>query len=198
MTQTSKPGSAPLAEGAEGAENGDNGEATPALHLVRWTVTSGSNVQSRGAVVIAAAGHQWEGAAEGNGPVDALYRAVDRAVADVLSGQPRLMGYDVHALAEGPDSEGMVKVRIAPPSSAAGRRGTGHYTGHAQSPNIIAASVEAYIIALNQLLAEDHWAGAPEEAGGRRRARHHGAHVAGRAELDEDAADVDVTSWFER
>ncbi len=166
------------------------------LSLVRWSVSSGSNVQSRGAVVIAADGHQWEGAAEGNGPVDALFRAVDRAVAEVLTGYPRLMGYDVHALGEGPDSEGLVKVKVAPPSSASGRRGMGTYQGHAQSTNIIAASVEAYIEALNALLGEAHWQGAAEEAGARRRARH-SAHQPPRAELDEDAAQPDTTAWFE-
>ena len=83
-------------------------DAADTLHLARWTVTSGSNVNSRGAVVIAAGDHQWEAAAEGNGAVDALFRAVDRALADVLSGHPRLLGYDVHAVAEGPDAEGKV------------------------------------------------------------------------------------------
>ena len=53
---------------------------TPTLHLSRWTVTSGSQVQSRGAVVIASGDHQWEATAEGQGPVEALYRAVDKAL----------------------------------------------------------------------------------------------------------------------
>ena len=61
------------------------------LHLARWTVTSGSNANSRGAVVIAAGDHQWEAAAEGNGAVDALFRAVDKALAGVLTGHPRLL-----------------------------------------------------------------------------------------------------------
>src|ERR671925_589542 len=91
---------------------------TPTLHLARWTVTSGSQVQSRGAVVIASGDHQWEASAEGNGAVDALYRAVDRALAGVLTGHPRLLAYDVHAVAEGPDAEGKVTVTIAPPTGA--------------------------------------------------------------------------------
>ena len=169
--------------------------STPTLHLSRWTVTSGSQVQSRGAVVIASGDHQWEASAEGNGAVDALYRAVDRALAGVLTGHPRLIAYDVHAVAEGPDSEGVVTVKIAPPSGASGRRGTGRYTGEARSENIIAASVDAYIGAINRLLAEEHWAGATEQAGNRRRAK--GA-TARRAEFDEDEAHHDTTSWFER
>ena len=84
------------------------------LHLTRWTVTSGSNANSRGAVVIAADDHQWEASADGNGAVDALFRAVDKALAGVLTGNPRLLSYDVHAVAEGPDAEGKVTVAIAP------------------------------------------------------------------------------------
>jgi hypothetical protein len=37
------------------------GDSTDTLHLARWTVTSGSNANSRGAVVLAAGGHQWGG-----------------------------------------------------------------------------------------------------------------------------------------
>ncbi|HEX7223078.1 MAG TPA: alpha-isopropylmalate synthase regulatory domain-containing protein [Candidatus Limnocylindrales bacterium] len=172
-------------------------EETPTLHLARWTVTSGSNVNSRGAVVIASGDHQWEASAEGNGAVDALFRAVDRALAGVLTGHPRLIAYDVHAVAEGPDAEGRVTVTIAPPSEAAGARAEGRYTGETISTNIIAASIEAYISAINLLLAEEHWAGATEDAGNRKRARvaPHDAK-ARRAELDEEAGRIDTTEWF--
>src|ERR671930_508949 len=117
---------------------------TPTLHLARWTVTSGSQVQSRGAVVIASGDHQWEASAEGNGAVDALYRAVDRALAGVLTGHPRLIAYDVHAI--------------------------------------------------NAMLAEEHWAGAAESAGNRKRAQTGRNHDhSGRAKLDEEAGRIDTT-----
>jgi hypothetical protein len=168
---------------------------SPALHLTRWTVTSGSNVQSRGAVVMQAGNHHWRASAEGNGAVDALFKAVDAALAEVLDGHPRLVGYDVHALAEGPEAEGLVIVAIEPPAGAAGPRATGLYNGKARSTNIIAASIEAYVEALNAMLAEEHWAGAAESAGkGRRGAPEtHGR----RAKLDRDAAD-DGAPWFDR
>lgn len=167
-----------------------------ALHLARWTVQSGSNAQSRGAVVITAGDHQWEATAEGNGPIDALYRAVDRAIHPVLTGHPRLLSYDIHALAEGPDAEGEVRVKIAPPSAASGRRGTGRYTGTARSTNIVAASAEAYVEAVNALLAEEHWAGATEAAGNSKRAGRHGTPE--RAQFDEEAGRIDTTDWFNR
>ena len=169
----------------------------PTLHLARWTVTSGSNVNSRGAVVIASGDHQWEASAEGNGAVDALFRAVDRALAEVLTGHPRLIEYDVHAVAEGPDAEGRVIVTVAPPSGAGGARETGRYTGETIGTNIIAASIESYIAAINQLLDEEHWAGAAESAGNRKRARvAAGDARAQRAEIDEEAGRIDTTEWF--
>ena len=176
-------------------------EAGDVLHLIRWNVTSGSNTQSRSAVVIAAGDHQWEASAESNGPVAALYRAVDAALAGVLAGHPRLLSYDVHAVAESPDSEGVVTVRIAPPASAEGVRSTGEYAGEARSENIIAASVEAYIDAINALLADERWAGATDAAGNRRRAETEEAaarRAARQARLDEGEGTPDVTSWFER
>lgn len=170
----------------------------PTLHLERWTVSSGSNVQSRGAVVIGSGDHQWHGAAEGNGPVDALFRAVDAALEDVFTGHPRLVAYDVHAVAEGPDAEGLVTVRIAPPASAEGPRASGTYSGTSSDVNIIAASIEAYIVAIDELLAGVPWQGATEAAGNRRRAKAAAvADAPRRAELDEDAADHDTVAWFE-
>ena len=89
-------------------------------------------------------------------------------------------------------------VRIAPPAIG-GERGSGEYDGEARGPNIIAASIEAYIVALNALLAEAHWAGATEAAGNRRRvAVSAGRAREQRADLDEDEVQHDTTAWFER
>ena len=187
MTSTPTPASGSFADPAD------------TLHLARWTVTSGSNVNSRGAVVIASGDHQWNATAEGNGAVDALFRAVDAAVAEVLTGHPRLISYDVHAMAEGPDAEGRVTVVIAPPTSAEGARASGRYTGEVTSTNIIAASIEAYIDAVNELLAEEHWSGATESAGNRKRAKVSEPDARERrAQLDEEAGRIDTTDWFNR
>ena len=174
--------------------------ATPkdALHLARWTAASGSNVRSRGAVVIVSGEHEWRASAEGNGPIDALYRAVDEALTGVLGGHPRLLAWDIHALGEGTDTIGSVTVRIAPPAS--GRpEGSDEYSGEARGPNIIAASIEAYIGALNVMLAQDHWSGATDAAGNSRGAQvSAGTAREQRADIDEADAPHDTTAWFER
>jgi 2-isopropylmalate synthase len=175
---------------------------TPALHLTRWTVTSGSNSQSRGAVVLAAGDRQWRASAQGNGPIDALYAAVDKALITVIGGHPRLSAYDIHALDEGPDAVGVVTVRIAPPLGE-GERGSGEYRGEASSTNIIAASIEAYIAALDAMLGEAHWSGAAAEAAPAAAGAKGGTPVSARtalerrADLDEGEAEHDTTAWFE-
>ncbi len=168
------------------------------IRLERWTVTSGSNMNSRAAVVIRAGGHDWQASAEGNGAVDALYKAVDRALVDVLGGHPLLLAYDVHALAEGPDAEGRVTVRIGPPAAATGARADGLYAGEVSSTNTIAASVDAYIAAIRQMLAAESWTGAAEDAGTRRGDGRADPDAAKKAEFDDEARPIDTTEWFNR
>jgi hypothetical protein len=173
----------------------------PVVHLTRWTVQSGSNVRSRGAVILDAGDHHWRASGEGNGAIDALFTAVDKALAEILDGHPRLLAYDLHALGEGTDAIGVVTVRVAPPLIA-GERGLGEYDGEARGHNVIAASLEAYLVALNRMLAEESWHGAPEAAAETgTRARKKSAVTVGaareqRAELDEDAGNIDTTDWF--
>ena len=174
---------------------------TDPVRLARWTVTSGSNSRSRGAVILDAGDHHWKASAEGNGAIDALYRAVDQALHEILDGHPRLLAWDVHALGEGTDTIGVVTLRIAPPL-VSGERGEGEYSGEARGANIIAAGLEAYLIALNAMLSEAHWEGAPEAAAhSGTRARHKHAVPASvaqerRAELDEGAGEIDTVDWF--
>lgn len=164
-----------------------------AIRLARWTCSTGSNVQSRAAVVVQVGDRVWEATAEGNGAVDALYEAVDRALAEVLSGHPRLLSYRVASLGEGPDAEGRVEVEVAPPAGA-GPRGEGTYQGSCQGPNTIACSVEAYVEAINALLAEAHWAGATDAA--REVGRRVGGAAAPGVEMDE--IEHEPSRWFER
>ena len=173
-----------------------------ALHLARWTATSGSNARSRGAVVIVSGEHEWRASSEGIGPIDALYRAVDEALGGVLGGHPRLLACDIHALGEGTDTIGSVIVRIAAPAIGGqpeSDEGSDEYSGEARGPNIIAASIEAYIAALNLMLAEDRWSGATDAAGDRKGvAVSAGTAREQRADVDEAETPHDTTAWFER
>jgi 2-isopropylmalate synthase len=173
------------AERAEGADQ--------RVELVRWTCTTGSNARSRGAVVVQSGDHRWQASAEGIGPVDALYRAVDSALHDVLTGHPRLTAYDLEALTLGTEGVARVRLQLSPPEAAEGARSSGTYEGIGESPNIVAASIEAYIDAVNGLLAEEHWAGATDSAGNFRAAT---GEQAPSPEYDPSKGAPDTTRWW--
>jgi 2-isopropylmalate synthase len=79
--------------------------------------------------------------ATGDGPIDALYRALDHAV-----DQPHtLVDYSIRSISEGADAQGEVEVRI--------RYGENQFAGRARSTDVIRASAEAYVDALNRLAA---------------------------------------------
>jgi hypothetical protein len=170
------------------------------IRLDRWTVTSGSNAVSRAAVVLHAGAHDWKASADGTGAIDALFRAVDQALGTVLGGRPRLVAYDVHALGEGPDAQGKVTVRVAPPADSPEGRADGLFEAQAASDNTIQASVEAYVEALNGMLGTEPWSGAAEEAASvHRPARLPGASAAASGTvIDEEAPTIDTTEWFNR
>ena len=162
-------------------------------------MTSGSNVNSRAAVVIRAGDHDWKASAEGNGAVDALFKAVDLALAEVLGGHPRLVAYDVHALAEGPDAEGKVTVGIAPPTSAEGARGDGRFTRRGDQHEH-RRGVGRGVRRGDQRDARRGLVGRGGRGGGLPAARGPARTPRDRrrAEFDDEARPIDTTEWFNR
>ena len=79
--------------------------------------------------------------AEGAGPVDAAYRAIDR----IVRAPSRLIEYRVHSVSAGVDALGEVSVRVAGEDAAPSRS----YHGHGADTDILVASVKAYLAALN-------------------------------------------------
>ena len=88
-------------------------------------------------------GEVYTDASTGNGPVDAVCRAIDR----VVGCSCELVDFNVQAVTEGLDSIGTVTIRI----EKAGRV----YTGRGASTDVIVASGKAYLSAVNRLLAAD-------------------------------------------
>jgi 2-isopropylmalate synthase len=102
-------------------------------------------------------GKVYEDAALGEGPVDAVYRAINR----IVNVANTLMEFSVKAITEGMDAVGEVTIRIQPhngnreqvfnPQSERSFERT--YAGHGASNDIIVASAKAYMSALNKMLA---------------------------------------------
>lgn len=83
----------------------------------------------------------FEAEASGDGPVDALYRAIDHA-----AGEPHeLIDYAIRSVSKGADAQGEVHVQI--------RFGENHFEGRARSTDVVQASAVAYVDALNGLAA---------------------------------------------
>ena len=80
-------------------------------------------------------------AATGTGPVDAVYRAINR----IVQVENTLTEYRVDAVTEGIDALGDVTIRIEKDSSV--------FIGRGSDTDIIVASAKAYMNALNRLLA---------------------------------------------
>jgi len=119
------------------------------VELLGWSISSSSGGHSVGSVSLVVAGEAKAGDSTGNGPVNALYKAVDEAVRPVLHWNPELTDYEIKAVSGDGDAQGQVLVR-ARRSSDEGPSAL-VVTGHGLSTNIIEASLEAYLVALNKL-----------------------------------------------
>jgi len=84
----------------------------------------------------------------GTGPVDAVYRAINRVI-----GEPNeLIEFSIQAVTEGIDAVGRVTIRVqAEEPVNGGKRQI--FSGHGADTDIIAASAKAYMFALNRLIA---------------------------------------------
>jgi 2-isopropylmalate synthase len=93
-------------------------------------------------------GHTSCDADHGTGPVDAVYRAINRVIGE----ENELIEFSVQAVTEGIDAVGRVTIRIqaGEPLDGAERP---VFSGHGADTDIVVAAAKAYIFALNRLIA---------------------------------------------
>lgn len=110
------------------------------LELVQ--VSCGDNSRPTATVTVRTPdGQELTDAAIGTGPVDAVYKAINR----VVNVPNELIEFSVKAVREGIDALGKVTIRL--------RHEDKIYSGYAANTDIIVASARAYINALNRLYA---------------------------------------------
>ncbi len=139
--------------------------------LQGWSVTSSHGGRAMGMISLKVGEESRSIEATGNGPVDALYGAIDRALEEVLGWKPILGEYEIRAVSAGEDAQGQVVVRVHRSTEAGPDAFVA--TGHGLSTNIIEASVAAYLsgseklhqdaIAKAALLESAHAAGTKPE-----------------------------------
>lgn len=125
--------------------------AADALAVERWAASSGSERGSRANLVLTGGGHRWRANAEGNGAIDALMRAVDKALEPVLGTGVVLVAYDVHAAGVGHEAKASITVGVRRRDDESAPV----HPGRAVHDNVLEASVVAYVDAVNALLADE-------------------------------------------
>jgi 2-isopropylmalate synthase len=110
--------------------------------LVTMNQASGMGERPHANIVLAEGGKERSAAAEGDGPVDATFKAIEKLAA---SGAELLL-YSVNAVTQGTESQGEVTVRLA--------KGGRVVNGVGADTDIIVASAKAYIGALNKLASK--------------------------------------------
>jgi 2-isopropylmalate synthase len=123
------------------------------IEVSGWSVTSSHGGNATGTVSLVVAGEARSHEATGNGPVNALYAAIDAIIEPELGWHPVLSDYRIRAVSGGEDAQGAVLVRCARSTDA--EPDAVGVTGHGLSTNIIEASLEAYIVAANKLHDRD-------------------------------------------
>jgi 2-isopropylmalate synthase len=111
--------------------------------LISLVVESGTGKVPTAVVELEIAGRSAKQSGTGDGPVDAVYRTI----AAMTQTKSRLLTYSVKAITGGTDAQGEVAVRLEENGKTV--------TGHGADTDIIVASAQAYLSALNKLA---YWA----------------------------------------
>ena len=128
----------------------DPGEGTPYYELkYLQAVSCTGTVPSATVRLSIAGGEPVEGAAQGDGPVDAVYEAINRALAShpQEDNDIQLDDYAIRAITSGSQALGEVTVHLLRNGEQARGRGV--------STDVIDASARAYVDALNRLAAKN-------------------------------------------
>jgi len=116
------------------------GKGNMAWELEALSTTSGTGTLPCASVALrAAGGERYQEAAAGDGPVDAVYRAIEK----VTGISVKLRDYQIASVSKGEDAQGEVTIEIEHP--------TGVYRGRALSTDIIEGSARAFLDVVNRI-----------------------------------------------
>ncbi|MEF3167864.1 MAG: 2-isopropylmalate synthase [Deltaproteobacteria bacterium] len=107
--------------------------------LVYLHVAGGSGIRPTATLAVEINGEEKSGVSMGAGPIDAAFRAV----AALTGTKSRLLRFSVNSITGGTDAQGEVTVRIEEEGRVV--------TGQGADPDVITASVKAYLNALNRI-----------------------------------------------
>lgn len=118
-------------------------QAPSTYHLESYTTSSSNITGSMSQVTLRCNGETICGVSAGDGPVDSAFRAIEQCIGYHYE----LDDFQVQSVTEGKDALGSALVRL--------RNNGKLYSGNGISTDIVAASIRAYINALNKIVFEE-------------------------------------------
>lgn len=118
----------------------DLGEHAEVYRLEHLQTSSSTGMPSMATIKLMVKGNVVEGVAEGDGPVDAVYKAIDK----ITKRSVKLLDYKLAAVSGGKDAQGEVTVQLEVAKGVTVR-------GKGASTDIIEASAKAYLAAVNRI-----------------------------------------------
>ncbi len=118
-------------------------QAPSTYHLESYTTNCGNLTSSMSQVTLRCGDELLCGVSTGDGPIDSAFRAIEQSIGHHYE----LDDFQVQAVTEGKEALGSALVRL--------RNGGKLYSGNGISTDIVAASIRAYINALNKIIFEE-------------------------------------------
>ncbi|MBR5153015.1 MAG: hypothetical protein IKW60_05780 [Clostridia bacterium] len=118
-------------------------QAPSTYHLESYTTNSSSLASSMSQVTLKCNGETISGVSMGDGPIDSVFRAIEQCIGHHYE----LDDFQIQAVTEGKGALGSAIVRL--------RNNGKLYSGNGSSTDIVAASIRAYLNALNKIVFEE-------------------------------------------
>lgn len=118
-------------------------QAPSTYHFESYTTTSSNVTSAMTQIALKCEGEIIYGVSVGDGPIDSAFRAIEQCIGHHYE----LDDYQVQSVTEGKEALGSALVRL--------RNGGKLYSGNGTSTDIVAASIRAYINALNKIVFEE-------------------------------------------
>jgi 2-isopropylmalate synthase len=118
----------------------ESGETYDRIQVKFLRVICGTEAPQSADLILSVDGKEERVTAQGDGPVDATFNAINR----IFPHHANLQLYQVHAVTEGTDAQATVSVRMEEDGRIV--------TGQAADTDTVVASAKAYVNALNRLL----------------------------------------------
>ncbi len=118
-------------------------QAPSTYHLESYTTSCGNCISSMSQVTLKRGDEILNGVSMGDGPIDSVFRAIEQCVGYHYE----LDDFQIQAVTEGKEALGSALVKL--------RNNGKLYAGNGSSTDIVAASIRAYINALNKIVFEE-------------------------------------------